>query len=65
MPRNAFTRATFPENEKQTLQMILFEKIRYRLVWNHARRLNARGEGEGARASDIPLIAPHLRHSFV
>ena len=45
MQRNAFTRATFPENEKQTLQMILFEKIRYRLVWNHARRLNARGEG--------------------
>ena len=25
--------------------MILFEKIRYRLVWNHARRLNQRGEG--------------------
>ena len=28
-----------------TAPVIFQEKLRYRLVWNHARRLNKRGEG--------------------
>ena len=28
-----------------TAQLLATQKVRYRLVWNHARRLNKRGEG--------------------